>query len=182
MDWNLAREIAEPILLVFLTIWVTRLFEQRPRLIAFYGHVAAFRAVPPNGQPIFVNTHSVVLRNTGRQSATNVRLSHHHLPDFVILPAVQHTTEDVPNSGRDILIPTLVPGQQIIISYLYFEPTNFTNINAGIRCDEGLARQIPVILQRQYPRWAIRAVTLFNVIGIVTVIYFLVEAIRAFLR
>jgi len=43
----------------------------------YYGHVGAFTA-----QQLHVHTHQVVIRNVGKKAATNVRVSHHFLPDF----------------------------------------------------------------------------------------------------
>ena len=60
------------------------------------------------------------------------------LPDFTIWPEIQHHVEDLPGSGREIVIPTLVPGEQITVSYLYFAPVTFDQINAGIRSRKGL--------------------------------------------
>ena len=33
-------------------------------------------------QQLHVHTHQVVIRNVGKKAATNVRVSHHFLPDF----------------------------------------------------------------------------------------------------
>jgi len=169
IDWGVAvATIAAPI----ITLFVAKRWLESSALISFFGHVAAFRAMPPSGQPFTVHTHAVVLRNTGRRSATNVRLRHYVLPDFVIWPAVQHRVEALPNGGgREIVIPTLVPGQQIIVSYLYFPPLTFQQINAGIHSDEGFARAIPVLLQRVYPIWFNRTLVALVLIGIGSVVY-----------
>jgi hypothetical protein len=132
INWSAVATIAAPIIALFVGVWINRWFESRPVLISFFEHVAAFRTTPPSAPQIAVHTHAVVLRNVGRRSATNVRLRHNVLPDFVIWPEVQHHTEDLPSGGREIVIPTLVPGEQIIISYLYFPPVTFDQVNAGI--------------------------------------------------
>ena len=67
-------------------------------------------------------THSVVLRNSGRRPATNVRLAHPYLPDFNVFPSVGYRVENLPGGGREIVMPTLVPNEQVTISYLYFPP------------------------------------------------------------
>ena len=106
--------------------------------MSYFGHVAAFRTTPPSGPTIFVHTHAVVLRNVGRRSATNVRLRHNVLPDFTIWPEIQHHVEDLPGSGREIVIPTLIPGEQITVSYLYFAPVTFDQITLASYRTEGL--------------------------------------------
>lgn len=125
-----------------------------------------------------MRTHTVVIRNAGRRPARNVRLSHTYLPDFNIWPPVQYEVEDVPNAGRDIIISTVVPDQQLVISYLYFPPHTYGTINAGVRHDDGFAKPITVLLQKQYPRWFTCAAQILVLIGISTVVYALFEAAR----
>ncbi|MDP2761457.1 MAG: hypothetical protein Q8O64_13870 [Sideroxyarcus sp.] len=171
IDWNVVATISAPIIALFIGVWVNRRFENRPILISYFSHVSAFRYTPPDAQPSQVNTHSVVLRNTGRQSATNVRLHHTFLPEFNIWPVVVHHVEPLPNGCQDIVIPTLVPGEEITVSYLYFPPVVVGQINAGIKCDQGFANQITVLLQRQFSRWFNRTVIALVIVGIITICY-----------
>ncbi|MGH8245064.1 MAG: hypothetical protein ACREUU_01380 [Gammaproteobacteria bacterium] len=99
IDWVAVATIAAPIIALFVGVWVNRRFENRSVLISYYGHVAAFLHHPAAGQPINVHTHSVVLRNAGRRSATNVRLHHAVLPDFNIWPQLQHNVETLPDGS-----------------------------------------------------------------------------------
>jgi hypothetical protein len=178
INWSAVATIAAPIIALFVGVWINRRFENRPLLISYFSHVAAFRTTPPSGPTIFVHTHAVVLRNVGRRSATNVRLRHNVLPDFTIWPEIQHHVEDLPGSGREIVIPTLIPGEQITVSYLYFAPVTFDQINAGILSNEGFARQIPVLLQRVYPRWLNRTLAALILIGLIWVVYLVFYFVR----
>ena len=178
IDWMVVATIAAPIIALFAGVWVNRRFENRPHLISYYGHVSSFRHTPPGGQPLQVHTHAVVLRNTGRVSATNVRLVHGVLPGFQIWPEIAHRVENLPGGGREIVIPTLVPGEQITVSYLYFPPLVYNQINAGVKCDQGFAKEIPVLLQRQFPHWVNRMAGLLILVGIVAVVYILYELLR----
>jgi hypothetical protein len=181
IDWSIVATIAAPIIALFVGAWLTRRFESRPILNSYYSHVSAFRHTPQSGQPINVHTHSVVLRNAGRRSATNVRLRHHVLPDFTIWPSLKHATEDLPDGLKEIVIPTLVPDEQITISYLYFPPLTADRIHAGIRCDEGFAQQIPVLLQRQHPQWFNLTAGVLMFVGLVTMIYLAYRGMGLFL-
>lgn len=182
IDWNVVATIASPVIALFVGVWVNRRFESRPVLISYFSHVSAFRSTPPGGQPLQVNSHSVVLRNTGRQRATNIRLHHVTLPEFNIWPAVVHNIETLPDGSLDIVIPTLVPGEEITVSYLYFPPLIVGQINAGIKCDQGFANQITVLLQRQYPRWFNRTLIALFLMGLVTVCYLIYAVVTVIMR
>ncbi len=171
INWSAVATIAAPIIALFVGVWINRRFESRAVLTSYFGHVAVFRTTPPSGTPIFIHTHAVVLRNVGRRSATNVRLRHNVLPDFIIWPEPQHSIANLPSGGREIVIPTLVPGQQITVSYLYFPPLTVDQINTGIQSDEGFARQIPVLLQRVYPKWFNLMATALMLVGLISLVY-----------
>ncbi len=91
--------------------------------------------------------------------------------DFNIWPALDYRVEDLPGGSREIVIPTLVPGEEVTVSYLYFPPITADQINAGIKSEQGFARTIPVLLQRQYPRWFTRTAAGVMLIGIVALLY-----------
>jgi hypothetical protein len=183
IDWNVVATIGAPIITLFVGAWVNRCYENRPVLISYFGHVAAFTHHPGGGQgAIQIHTHSVVLRNTGRLRATNVRIHHTVLPDFNIWPGVAHTVETLPDGTKDIVIPTLVPGEQVTISYLYFAPVTYAQVNAGIKSDHGFAKQIPVLLQRQYPTWSNATVAVLMLVGLISLVYLLYRAVMSVVR
>jgi hypothetical protein len=182
VEWGALATIAAPIIALFVGVWVNRRFESRPVLISHFGHVAAFVSKSATGEPITVHTHTVVLRNAGRRGATNVRLHHRVLPDFNIWPQLAHNVEELPDGSKDIVIPTLVPGEAITVSYLYFPPVTVAEVNAGIKCDQGFAHVVPVLLQRQYPRWASLAAGCLTLFGFVSVVYLLYRAVAAVVR
>ena len=182
IDWNVVATLASPVIALFVGVWVNRLFESRPALISYFGHVSAFRHTPLGGQPLQVHTHSVDLRNAGRKSATNVRLHHTILPDFNIWPSVIYNIDTLPDGSQDIVIPSLVPGEEITVSYLYFPPVIAAQVNAGVKCDQGIANQITVLLQRQFPHWFNRTVIALLLVGIVTVLYIVYVGIMAITR
>ncbi len=175
VDWQVVATVAAPILTLLLGVWVHRWFEKRPVLLSHWGHVSSFNYQKEDGTTGIVNTHSVVIKNAGRRPAVNVRLSHTVLPDFNISPAVEYELRKVPNSGDDIVIPTLVPNQQLTISYLYFPPVTYASVNAGVMSDEGLATQIPVLLQRQYPRNYAVVAGMLMIVGLIATVYGVVE-------
>ena len=171
IDWNALATIASPIFALFVGVWVNRKFENRPCLISYFSHVSAFKLTPSGGQAMGINTHTVVLRNTGRRSATGIRIHHNLLPDFNIWPIVAYSIDTLPDGTQDIVIPTLVPGEEITISYLYFHPITVGQVNAGIKWDQGFAQQITVLLQKQFPKWVNRILAFLVVTGAVAIVY-----------
>ena len=181
IDWGMVVAVTMPIITLFFGVLINRKFESRPVLITYYSHISSFQINPPDQEVTAVHTHSVVLRNAGRKSATNVRLHHHHLPDFNIYPSVAHQTETLPDGSRDIVIPTIVPGKELTVSYLYFPPAVYTDINRGIESDEGLATEIPVLLQRIYPNWFNVSALVLMLVGLVTLGYLAYRGFRQYI-
>lgn len=178
LDWHLVADVGIPILTLFLGAWVNRWFEKRPVLTSYFSNVSAFKWAAPDGKKVDIFTHSVVLRNSGKKSATNVRFRHASLPSFQIFPAVDYSVVDLPDGTKDIVVPVLVPKEEITISYLYFPPLTYAGVNAGIRSDEGFAQPVPVLLQRQYPKaWNVTA-SAFFVIGLIATLYVIISLIR----
>lgn len=172
IDWVVVATIAAPLLTLVAGAVLNHLLEARPRLITYLAHASAFRVNPANGgAPYQVHTHSVVLRNSGKKSAINVRLGHALLPDFQVYPDVQYQVLNLPNGGREILFPAVVPQKQITISYLYFPPVTWNQINTHVESDEGPVKVITVLPQPQYPRWFINTLRLLVYIGAVTTLY-----------
>lgn len=182
IDWNVIANISEPVILLFIGGWVNRIFENRPIIISYFSHVSAFLHTPQGGQPMQIHTHSVVLRNIGRQRATNVRLHHAVLPEFNIWPPIVHSIETLQDGSKDIVIPVLVPGEEVTVSYLYFPPLVVGQINAGIKSDEGFAKQITVLLRSQVPRWLSNILLALVCVGSIATCYLVYIGIAAVMR
>lgn len=175
INWMLVATISAPILAAFFGVWLNSWFENRPRLIVFYGHVSEFDVNPADSAqaPFKVHTHSVVVRNTGRRPAKNVRIGHAILPsNFKVSPIINHEVVDLPGGGKEILIPNFVPGKQVTVSYLYYPPLTWNQINTHVESDEGMAKVIEVLPTPQTPKWLQRLLWLLIIIGTTTVLYF----------
>lgn len=144
IDWSIVATIAAPIITLFIGAALNRAIENRPKLIIHYGHVSAFRSHREGQTPLHVNTHSVVIRNTGRKSANNIRVTHNYLPDYNVYPDVNYEVNDLPGGGKEILFPILTPKEEVTISYLYFPPVTYNQILTHVKSDEGVAKVINV--------------------------------------
>lgn len=147
IDWMLIATIVGPLLAIVFGAWLNHALEGRPRLLSYLVHASAINTRrQPNSQSLLtVHTHSIVVRNTSRRSATNVRLTHRVLPDFTIYPPVDHQVVSLPDGSQEIVIPILVRAEQITVSYLYFPPLTWDQINTRTKSDEGFARIIQVL-------------------------------------
>lgn len=178
IDWNIAVQIAAPIIAIFVGAALNRFLNERPRLIAYYGHVAShsFNNTEVEGQKVtHINTHAVVIRNNGNKTATNVRISHNVLPDFKIYPVTDYQVNDLASGGKEIVIPRVSPKREYTISYLYFPPVTYDRINSYIESDTGSAKVVNVRLQQIFPRWINFLVGSSMLLGLITFIYILYE-------
>lgn len=170
-DWQVIATISAPLIALVVGGVIERAIASRPKLITYLGHVSAHRFHQQDGTIGDVYTHSVVLRNSGRSPVTNVRLAHPYLPSYNIFPDVAHEVIDLPGGGREILIPTLVPGEQVTISYLYFPPVTWNQVNGQVKSDNGFAKVIQVLPTQQYPRWFNLLALSLMVLGGIVVVY-----------
>lgn len=103
-----------------------------------------------------------------------MRIGHNYLPAFQIFPQLAHEVVKSENdNSAEIIIPTLVPNEQINISYLYFPPTVYSQINTYCKSDEMYAKHINVIPTAQIGK-SLQIVTsgvLF--VGASTIVYWL---------
>ena len=174
IDWDLVIKIIVPLGTLVLGKYLDRWFSKQPRLISYLGHASAFNV--QSTPPCIVHTHSIVVRNAGREAAHNVRIGHNILPDnYQLHPAVPHTLEGASNGIREIVITRLVPDEQITISYLYGPPLLWNQIHSYTKSDEGYAKILNVLPTPQLSMWWIRIIWTLLFIGSVSTIYFIIE-------
>jgi hypothetical protein len=84
---------------------------------------------------------------------------------------VPHTVETLPNGSRDIVIASLIPKEQLTISYLNFPPLLYSQTNAGIKCDQGFAQQVIALPQPKPSRWVTSFIWGLSGIGALSLLY-----------
>ena len=124
----------------------------------------------------------MVIRNAGRRPAHNLRIGHTVLPEFQIYPKVQYEIVDLPDGGKEIVLPILVSKEQITISYLYFPPLTWNQINTYFKADEGFAKTVTMILTPMISKWAKAILFVILIVGLITIIYLFVLLIKWFIR
>lgn len=61
IDWSAAAQAGATLIAAALGWGLSRWFERRPKLIAYYGHSSAFALSVPDKPPHFIHTHAVVV-------------------------------------------------------------------------------------------------------------------------
>ena len=144
LDPEVVAKIAGPALSLVVGAVIKHYAEARSKVVSFIGHASAFTLQGEN--PVVIHTHSVVVRNAGRKVAKNVRLVHAVLPiNITVYPPVQYSIERNPEGSGEIVIPALVPKEQVTVSYLYFSPLLWSQINVNTKSEDGFAKIINVI-------------------------------------
>ena len=168
--------LVSPILALIVGAIIKYLTERRAKVISYIGHVSAF--ILSNEEQTQVYTHSVIVRNTGRKTAKNIRLVHNMMPPNVtIFPEIQYKIERLPEGRSEIVIPRLVPKEQVTISYLYFPPLTWNNINIYTKFDEGFAKIINAIPLPQPSRWVLALIWILMFFGASLLFYWIVRLV-----
>lgn len=178
-------KVAAPFLTAVFGLLAKIYLDAKPKLVCYM--IQAF-AIPTrnqndlDGQPITVHTHIIAIRNSGKKSATNVRIGHQSLPDFQIHPPLIHEVTRNPDNTGEILIPTLVPGEQIFIGYLYFPPLTYQNINSYCKSDEVLAKVLNVVPMVPFGKTQLLILWSLVFIGTSSTVYFLLTLLLNWLQ
>lgn len=169
LNFDVFAKIVAPIITAAAGLLIKTYLEAKPKLITFLIHTSTITL--PIENRTNVNSHSIVVRNAGKKTAHNVRIGHYTLPAFQIFPQLTHETINGSNGSAELVIPTLVPGEQITLSYLYFPPTTFNQINAYCKSDEMAAKYLNVIPTSQPNKLQVSIVWLLMFIGTSTLLY-----------
>ena len=182
IDWTLFARYAAPIVALFAGAVLNRLLERREKLISYLWHANAVTVRPPGGVPQAVHMHSIVVRNAGRTPSLNVRIGHTVLPDFSVFPSVAYEVHELASGGKEILFPSLVPGEQVIVAYLYFPPLLWSGVNTYTKSDGGLAKILQVLPTPQPSRRLQLIAGVLMLLGTVTLIYAAGQILRFLFR
>ena len=178
IDPEVIAKILGPVLSLVVGSLLKHYTEARSKLVSFVGHASAFTLQGEN--PAVIHTHSIVVRNIGRKSAKNVRLSHAVLPvNITVYPPVQYSIERNPEGGGEIVIPVLVPKEQVTVSYLYLPPLLWSQINVNTKSEEGFAKIISVIPIPQPNKAVIAGVWSLVFVGASFLFYWLARLVIA---
>lgn len=97
---------------------------------------------------------------------------------------ISHTFAAVPTRYRkkNRVIPKLVRNEQVTISYLYFPPLLWSQINSYTKSDEGFAKTLNAIPTPQPAKWLIVVIWSVVFVGVVSLLYLAAVGIIAVLK
>lgn len=180
MDTDQILKLIAPTLAAIIGVAVKYYTEERSKLISFVGHVSVFTLQDDQKTNVFA--HSIIVRNAGRKTATNVRLGHNVFPVNVnVYPQVQYLIETTPDGSTEIVFPSLVPNEQITVSYLYFPPVTFDQTNRYTKSDDGFAKIVNVIPMPRPAKWALITAWILIFIGASVLLYWAMKIIANFI-
>jgi hypothetical protein len=178
-DWMLVATIAVPFITLVLGAALDRALERRPKLVAYFAHASVFNLRHDPEHPQTIHTHSIVIRNVGRRPATSIRVCHVYLPvNINVYPDSAYEVHPLPGGGSEMVFQSLVPGEQITISYLYFPPLLFNQIHCGIKHADGFARELTVLPTPQLAPWRAWVYLSLMILGGIALLYLLAIAAR----
>ncbi|MDD5005864.1 MAG: hypothetical protein PHS93_05100 [Candidatus Omnitrophica bacterium] len=161
-----------------------RIFDRGPKVVFNIEIIRGFNipATQPSNPNIHLWQQSIYLTNWGKTPATNIVIPHRLIPFYlnVSVPAISKTRDDRPN--RTITIASIAPGELVTITYLDYVDYSPTAIEGQIVYDQGVAREIPLLVTRYPNKWFIRTRRLFAIIGIAALIYFCYFKIPLYLQ
>lgn len=179
INWTIIAGIVIPLVAAVLGAAAARWWERRPRVIAYLAHATGCRVKPQEGEPFYVNVHTVVLRNDGSRAATNVRLGHQpFLFSYHVQPTHQYDERRLSDGGLEIVFPSFPPKRIINITYLYSGVT-WDRINTHLESDEGPVTVQNVMPTRRFSKRTYEVLTFVFLCGVVSITYIVWLALRA---
>ncbi|WP_429057188.1 hypothetical protein [Aeromonas veronii] len=181
MDTAAIVKLASPIITAIIGFVIKSYFEAKPKLVTYLVHASEIPLHDENKSK--VNTHSIVVSNSGTKTANNIRIGHNFLPkSFQLFPQLTHEITWGENESAEILIPTLVPGEQVNISYLYWPPVVWSQIHSYCKCDEVNAKYLNVAPTQQLSTFQKTIIWTLIFIGASRVVYWIFMQILAWVH
>lgn len=172
IEIDVLGKLLAPIITAIVGFIIKQYFEARPKLITYLVHASAIPLGDDNQTK--VNTHSIVVRNSGKRTAHNVRIGHNFLPPFQMYPQLAHEIVKGEDGIAEIVIPTLVPGEQINNSYLYSPPILWNEVHSYCKSDEMQAKNINVIPTVQLNKFQLAIIWGLLFVGGSTLVYWVI--------
>ena len=158
--------------------WFLRSTEFKPKLCYWFPHNFIYEITMPNGDPYIVQTSSITLQNLGRKGAEGIEIIHKTRPDhFQFFPSIKFEEETTGGGEHVIKVDNLGPKEFFTVQIISFISLPGTAPLLNIRSKEGPATQIPIQLQRLWPKWFNLTVAGFVLVGAGVTFYWILKGI-----
>ena len=92
---------------------------------------------------------------------------------ITVYPPIHYSIERNPEGAGEIVIPVLVPKEQVTVSCIYLPPLLWSQINVSTKSDDGFAKIINVIPMPQPRKIVIIAIWSLVFVGASFLLYWL---------
>lgn len=125
-------------------------------------------------------TISLTVQNFGRQTAEWVEIVHQTRPDFFQLnPRLDYVESTTPAGEHVVKVKSLAPKEWFEIQLLsYRQQPQLLYIRSAV----GVAKSLPWMQVRQYPKWVYQLIRLLVLIGTACCVYWLIRLVEVFIR
>ena len=168
MIWD---NIASAVVGLLGKVLYDKVSERSPKVVFNVEPIRGFNlSLPSPQQPkMEIWQHTLHLTNCGKTQATDIVITHEHLP--VNLNFSTHALHKirVDNANKTIHISSLAPKELIDITYLDFK--NYSTATY-IVYGQGLAVHIPLMVTIPPKRWAVTLLWVFAIVGLAFAVYF----------
>lgn len=157
--------------LVSLTVGVLLThFRPKAKVVWWTPHSFLFNL---QDEGVALQTDALTLQNVGRSQADDVEVVLNHPPDFYQLsPSIPYEEDQTPKGNFVLRIDHLGPKEVVTVQFLsYAQVPNLLNL----RSSAGQAEQMNIQFQRVFPSWSNYSVVALTLVGIGTVLYWLIE-------
>lgn len=167
-----------------LTFTLNNLFKRKTKLQYAVPHTFSFWIQEPlmDGEKVIsptqtANTRSHLIRNAGKETATNVEIIFNWKPQFFNLWPLRRYSEQLQSDNRYILVfDSLSPGEMVNVELLSVN-RDLPHL-VHVRCDQAIGQEIHMIPQPINSQAMIKTATLLIGLGSAAAIYILILLIQ----
>jgi hypothetical protein len=161
-----------------------RLTSTSADLIYYTSHVQWVPLpVQPDQPPVGpIGTFTLFLWNPGRAPAKEVHIGHYFIPANNVFPDIPREIVPTPGGGQALRFSIVPPKTTISISYLFFGVFTIEQIISYVGWEGGIAKRLPVILQRIWPKWYRVALIAVFIVGVWTCLNIILNLIALLWR
>jgi hypothetical protein len=150
--------------------YLSQFLQPKSRLFFWSPHNFFFNLKEEN---VALQTNSLTIQSAGRLPAENIEIIHKQKPDFFeLFPSMEYQEAINPNGEHVIKIKSLGAKEWVVVQMLSYKnpPVLLT-----VRWERGKAKAVQIQPQRVWPKWFLAIINGILLIGIGTIMYWLIK-------